>query len=296
MMHQTHSGVIPYLATGSDFDLEEMLSWSAYQAGVGGNANSRQFEQCIAGGPPRQIAWVLCQLGYAAKLLPDAHPYKAVYRQILRNNAAKLWTNYLAPGMPGNNAFGIYPNVEYVVNKPVAAQKRGVALWQNQFLGSELGLLVQYGFDEFTAWRDFSLGFTVGVMQNTCWQMGSVYQWHVVDPAKYGNGADRNNPATWYTTWDACYRDTMTNISAEYATQIDVPCGSKVLDNVTGEMAGAAASNTSIPSNAQPALAMAVDAGIPGAQAAWDVFIAHNGNPHYVGGNQYNIVPRTTAA
>lgn len=294
-MHQTQYGIIPYLATGSDFDLEECLGWAAFQAALGVTRNYHGYELChvTTGDPPRQVAWVLARLFYTWKILPDSHPYKAIYDQILTNNSAQMMS-IVGPGAPKHNDFGIWPNVEYVCQLPTAKQKRGIAPWQNQFMGSALGIGVQLGREDFRWLRDWALGFTVNLMKNTCWQMGTVYGLLIVDPDKYGDGSGRADPANWWTSWDQVTTDTLTHYgSGGLADQIDVPCGEKTLTpNATGLMANATGSVISFCANAQPALAMAVDAGIEGAQAAWDQFIAHSGNIDYTAGITYGIVPR----
>jgi hypothetical protein len=295
-MHQTQYGIIPYLATGSDFDLEECLGWAAYQAGLGTTRSDHGYEKCYVGGPPRQIAWQLARLFYTWAILPEDHPYKAVYSGILDNNSEHLMA-IVGPGAPKYNPFGIWPSVDYVVNLPTEKQKRGVAPWQNQFLGSSLDIGVQLGRDDYKWLRDWSLGFTVGLMKATCWQYVTMYDLMVVDPAKYGDGQDRDNPANWWTSFDEMITDTLTHYgTGGLADQLDVPCGQKTLTpNCTGLMANATGSVVSYPANAQPAIAMAVDAGIEGAQEMWDVFIAHNGNIDYTKGITYGIEPRAAA-
>jgi hypothetical protein len=295
-MHQTQYGIIPYLATGSDFDLEECLGWAAFQAGLGTTRSDHGYEKCYVSGPPRQIAWQLARMFYTWKILPDNHPYKAVYGQILDNNNAHLKA-IVGPGAPQWNPFGIWPDVEYVEPLPTAGQKRGIAPWQNQFLGSSAGIGVQLGRTDYTWLRDWSLGFTVNAMKNMCWQMGTVYNYLVVDPSKYGNGSDRDNPANWWTDWSQIKTDTLTNWGGGgYVGNLGVPCGQMTFDGVTGQMRDATGNVISYCANAQPALAMAVDAEIDGAQEMWDLFAAHSGNIDYTNGCTYGIVPMPRAA
>lgn len=293
--HQTQYGIIPYLATGSDFDLEECLGWAAYQAALGTTRNYHGYEQCRVSTADacREVAWRLARLFYTWRILPDDHPYKAVYSQILDNNREYL-TAQIGPGGPKYNAFGAWPKVEYNANLPAAKQKRGIAPWQNQFLAGALGLGVQLGRTDFTALRDWSLGFTINLMRNTCWQNGTVYAWYVVDPSKYGTGSNRHDPATWWPTWADMERDTYQHYAdGHYASQLDAPCGQRTLPKAaTGQMANSTGSVISFCANAQPAIAMAVDAGIEGAAEMWDQFAAHSGNIDYTMGITYGIVPR----
>lgn len=61
-----------------------------------------------------------------------------------------------------------------------------------------------------------------------------------------------------------------------------------------GEMTGYASSATGYPSNMQPALAKAVDAGAPGAAEAWALFASRAVQPtaEYAKEPQFAIVPR----
>jgi hypothetical protein len=61
----------------------------------------------------------------------------------------------------------------------------------------------------------------------------------------------------------------------------------------TGEMTGFSQSVEGFPSNMQPALAAAVDSGIPGADKAWSVFQARSIKPDYNTGPEWDVVPRT---
>jgi hypothetical protein len=57
-------------------------------------------------------------------------------------------------------------------------------------------------------------------------------------------------------------------------------------------MTGYASSTAGYPSNMQPALAYAVDAGLPNAAAGWAVFMSRSVKPNYGESPQFAIVPR----
>jgi len=59
-----------------------------------------------------------------------------------------------------------------------------------------------------------------------------------------------------------------------------------------GEMEGYASSPTGYPSNTQPALAAAVDAGLAAAAQGWKTFSARSVKPVYGSEPQFAIVPR----
>lgn len=286
--HQTHFCIPPYLATYSDYDMEEILSWAAFQAGLGYTIAGRNFEKCLVSDSPRGTAWALAQLGYAAKLLPDSHPYKAVYRQILQYNGAYWWDQY-KPGGPLNNPFGAWvgSGVEYADQQ---GRLRGLAGWQNNHLASSFNLLSHYGFEEWTPFRDMSAGFALGAWQSMCSQMAAAYNFYVVDPAKYVPGT-RHDPTTWHKTWADVETDTLTNYGGGvWANQLTVPCGQKKLGQ--NLLAGDTGSTTDYVANFQPALAAAVDAGLPGALEAWIQFQGMMSHHKWEECSTYNIVPR----
>lgn len=286
--HQTHFAIVPYLSTQSDFDLEEMLAWACYDA-IEGNPSYRQFDKCIVTGAPRAKAWALMQWFFTAALLPEEHPYKAVYTQVAQNNHDYWWLQRYAPGMPNNNPFGIDLDIAYMDANKV---KRGIAGWQNHYLGPVLHHGVKLGFTDFAAWRDFSCSFAVNAMAQMCYQLGTVYTTWVVDPAKAGNPQLTVAQQLW-TTWDQVKADTIaTAYDGKIADQAGVPCGQmKINSFAVGQMSGATGGTQSYPAMIQPALAAAIDAGLPNAQAVWDKLMQFCGNIDFTASNEMNIVP-----
>ena len=64
------------------------------------------------------------------------------------------------------------------------------------------------------------------------------------------------------------------------------------LKQKVGEMVGYSSSVSGYPSNMQPALAYAVDAGLPNGAAAWTRFMGRSVKPNYGTSAQFAIVPR----
>lgn len=289
--HQTHFAIVPYLSTQSDFDLEEMLSWACYDA-IEGNPSYRQFGTCIATGSTRSIAWTITQWSFTARLLPDSHPAKTNWNAVMQANADYWWGQQYAPGMPKNNPFGIYLDIAY---PDLQKRARGIAPWQNHYLAPSLDLAVQHGHTEYAPWRDFSAGFAVNSMANMCYQMGTFYEMFVVDPSKYGNNALTTAQQLW-TTWDEVKADCLaTSYAGKYADQATLPCGQMTFNAGLGQMSGATGGQQSYPAMLQPALAVAVDAELPNAQAMWDKLMQFGGNIDFTVSNEKNIVPKTQA-
>jgi len=287
--HQPHYGIVPFLATGSDFDAEELLFWASYQ-GTWNNAAYRQYEKAIvSGSQTRGIAWGIASYGYAAKLLDGRHPQAASYRQALRNTADAYWIQRFAPGKPQNNIFGVFPEVAY---RDTQGRYRGVAPWQNHFLASALNLLVQFGFAEFTAWRDYSAAFPVQLARSACYQAMSLYNWSVIDPDLYtSRSAAEAGTSQWYRTWDAALSDSLAHSAPG---EVGKPCGQLSLSAPIGFVSDGRGPATSFAANLQPALAAAVDAGIEGAGEVWATFLkwrGPGGEIDYTTGAQFDIVP-----
>ena len=75
-----------------------------------------------------------------------------------------------------------------------------------------------------------------------------------------------------------------------------LPCAGSAmaasLSMQVGEMTGYSSSTTGFPSNLQPALAYAADAGGTPGRNAWSVFMSRSVKPNYARGPQFSIVPR----
>lgn len=294
--HQPHFGVVPFLATGSDFDMETLLFWASYQ-GIWNNAAYRQYENFIVSDTQtRGMAWGIATFGYAAKLLAGRHPQAQVYRDALTRTATYYWTEQLAPGMPQNNMFGVFPELPY---EDAQGHCRATATWQNAFLASALHLMVQYGFDEFKDWRDSSAALPVNIAQNMCYQLMSIYCLAVVDPVKYKSDSQALAGGEYYTSWNGVMNDSMANKyndENDYggngtSPQIGTLCGKLTFNSTVGGLFGSSGSFISFAANIQPAIAAAVDAGIPGATDAWTKFQQWSGHIDYTYGAEFNIVP-----
>jgi hypothetical protein len=115
---------------------------------------------------------------------------------------------------------------------------------------------------------------------NTCWIDGAIYALKVRDSATgalYGS---------YQEAYAASHLPEFTALACAGTAM------ASSLKLKTGEMTGYSTSNVGYPSNMQPALAYAVNAGVPGAQAAWSQFMARSVKPDYTKGPQFAIVPR----
>ena len=141
------------------------------------------------------------------------------------------------------------------------------------------------------------------------------YCW--IDGAAYALSVRPSAGAALFSSLDQAWQATMRGTNAQGvavplvnstgARYLDQPCGSQAqadwrtqLDKdtrtprmpwVAGEMTGYASYGAGYPSNMQPALAVAVDLGVPGADKAWSQFMARTVKPDYSGSPQWAIVP-----
>jgi hypothetical protein len=293
--HLTHHAVVGYLATGSDLYAEELAFWASY-AIISQNAFMRGYELCIIekNSATRHVAWGLTMQIFAARILPESYPMKAAASTSVTNTRIHWWDEQYAPGKPCNNIFGFMLCVAYNGKDGTL----GMSPWMEHFLTSALYLGVRLGYEELRPWAEFSASFAVGAITGgMCSQLANNYNLFVCDPAKFTNRADAEaSSAQLVGSWadiDARTRwNEVQGGDAEYAK----PCGQMKLLYAAepGTLYGANGSPESFVANMQPALAAAVDLGIPNAVEAWAKFNAMAPAGDYSAHAQFNIVPRTT--
>ena len=306
MAHQPSFAYLPYLLTGDAYHLDELLFWANWNL-VTMNPHYRSLAKgLVKGNQVRGQAWSLRTLGHAAYITPDNHPMKSYFKQILQNNL-DFYNATFAGG--ATNQLGFIDNTatSYAVayGGPTGANT-GVAPWQDDFFTSAVGHLHEMGFAAAKPILDWKARFPIGrmVASGYCWIDGAVYALMVRPGAS----------AAYFTSFADAYQATMRKldgsamVNSTGARYLDQPCGSQAQadwrtqldkDNKTwrtpwlpGEMTGYAYSSEGMPSNMQPALAMAAATGLPDARAAWERFKARSVKPDYNARPQFAIVPR----
>ena len=310
--HQPSLAYLPYLVTGDHYYLEELHFWANYNT-LKDNPGYRQREKgLLKSDQIRGQAWSLRTLGHAAYITPDGHPLKAHYRQMLRNNLQWYQTT-LVDGQP--NSLGLFGGTgldgfRAIVYPTVSGPNTGMAPWQDDFFTWSIGHMVELGFTEAAPILAWKAKFPVGRMTapGYCW----------IDGASYALEVRPSATSPLYTTFAQVYQATQRSkdanglptprVNSTGAKYLDQPCGSQAqadwmtrldLDNKAkrspwkaGEMTGYATSDQGYPSNMQPALAVAADAGVPQSAEAWAKFVQRSVKPNYGGGPQFAIVPR----
>ncbi|MBW2526707.1 MAG: hypothetical protein JRI23_21165 [Deltaproteobacteria bacterium] len=272
--HQPSMGYLPYLLSGDLYFLEEVQFWANWNM-LRSNPHYREFEHGLL--KPDQVrgqGWSLRTLGWAAYITPDDHPLKGYFDDRLADNIAWYVDRYVDGS---ENQLGFLTHTNFPYN-----DGRGQAPWQNDFFGWAVGQVVDLGYEEARPLLEWVAQSPVGRMTapGYCWIQAASYSLNLRD--------DASSPV--YATFAEAFQGTFD----PELSQVD--CASQemadLLDLELGEMTGYAHSPTGYPSNMQPALAAAVDAGIAGAAEAWDRFMNRSVQPDYADFPNFAVVPR----
>jgi hypothetical protein len=261
--HQPSIAYLPYLISGDAFFLEELQFWAGWNMLIA-NPYYRDFAKgLLKWSQIRGQAWSLRTLGHAAYITPDNHPLKAYFAEKLRNNLE--WYRAYAAG-PTASPLGWLGTG----GSAFAYEPYGIAPWQDDFFTGATGDLVRLGFAEAKPLLDWKARYVVGRMADTgyCWLHASAYSQQIGPPDK----------SRYFASFGELYR-------------ANFPSGA-----CTGTaMDGYPEAATGYGANMQPALAAAVDAGIPGAAAAWARYQTRNPKQDYSAAPQFAVVPDTRA-
>jgi hypothetical protein len=274
--HQPGFAYLPYLVTGDHYYLEELQFWAMYNVFSSNPGYRRNIQGLLAPEQVRGQAWSLRTLGQAAYITPDADPLKRDLITLLDSNLD--WYNAEYSNNPAANRLGAIVNGYAVVYK----KKTALAPWQDDFFTAAVGHLAELGFKDAEPLLRWKARFPIGRMvgDGACWMAGANYTYTV-----------RAAPGAPY--FDSIKDAFAATVGSEAAA---LPCtGSEMaaaLKQNSGDMGGYAAAVTGFPSNMQPALAYAADAGGAAGRKAWALFMARSVKPDYGEGPQFAIVPR----
>lgn len=224
----------------------------------------------------RGQAWSLRTIGEAAYITPDADPFKQQFVSFINHNLNWYDVNYT--NNPATNTYGVLTHGTAMGYN----NGTGMAPWMDDFFTSAVGHLVELGFENARPLLAWKAKFPIMRMtdQSACWITGAIYSLNI--------RASSTTP--FYTSMGQAY------LASSPATVTSQGCASTGMASAlalkVGEMTGYSASNTGYPSNMQPALAYAADAGGSAGASAWSVFAARSVKPNYGLGPQFAIVPR----
>jgi hypothetical protein len=274
--HQPNFAYLPYLVSGDYYYLEELEFWAMFDVF---NSNPGYRENIKGLLKPEQVrgqAWALRTLGEAAYIVPDDDPLKDDFKRILKSNLD--WYNAEYTDNPKANKLGFIANGFALGYK----DGTGIAPWMDDFFTAAVGHVADLGFEDAKRLLAWKAKFPILRMTaaGTCWTDASIYALVVRD----------SQTSPFYTSMDQAWRASQTPELGRLA------CGSAeraaALKVRTGEMTGFSNSTAGFPSNLQPALAYAADAGGETGREAWRRFMARSVKPDYGTSPQFAIVPR----
>lgn len=275
--HQPSFAYLPYLVTGDHYYLEELQFWGMYDV-FSSNPNYREnIKGLLKPGQVRGQAWGLRALAEAAYITPDADRLKAHFERILDSNLD--WYNENYTNNAATNALGVITNGYSITYEGETA----LAPWMDDFFTSAVGHTAELGYKKAEALLKWKSKFAISRMTGAgaCYISGAMYNMKVRDT--------KTSPL--YTSIAQVY-----TASAASAPLQGLQCGgtdmATKLKMKVGEMTGYSSSATGYPSNMQPALAYAADAGGAEGKKAWSVFMSRTVKPDYSTEPQFSIVPR----
>jgi hypothetical protein len=295
--HQPSMAYLPYLVTGDYYYLEELQFWAAWNPLGTDPGYSGMGLGLLRWQQLRGQAWSLRTLGHAAYITPDSHFMKAYFNKQLDNNLDYYHATFV---VANPNQLGVYDGSGVASFETPAS-----APWQDDFFTWSFGYLSELGFAKAQPILEWKAKYPVGRMSapGFCWIEASSYFLLF-----------RDSPTTpLYSTFAQLYEANFKNdnIRDDNSVVVTHPGGLKFLDQpcasqaqadwlaaatrsswVKGQMAGYAGYEMGYPANMQPALAVAVAAGVPNAAAAWSTFASRGAKPNYSKAPQWAIIPR----
>jgi hypothetical protein len=274
--HQPSLAFVPYLLTGELYYLEELHFWASFNM-LQANPAYRQYEKgLLHWDQVRGQGWSMRTLADAAFITPDAHPMRAYFEARLANNIDWYTSHYV-------NAENGSPVTHLDVNDAE------VSPWMDDFFTWSIGHAVALGFTDARPLLEWKARFPVARMTDAkyCYVFAAPYRLIV-----------RESPGgPLLRSLEAMYAPTLAFAGRSAAE--DLECGSQAMGDAlglqAGEMTGYAHEPDGYPANMQPALAVAVDADVPNARAAWTRFVSAPVRPDYREAPQFAIVPRLSA-
>lgn len=274
--HQPGFAYLPYLVTGDYYYLEELQFWGMYNVFQSNPGYRSNIKGLLHRDQVRAQAWSVRTLAEAAYITPDSDRLKEHFARILESNME--WYNTTYTRNASANFFGVLDMGSAVIYN----SKRGIAPWQDDFFTQAVGHAAELGFTSaktLMSWKGKApvLRMTDPAM---CWIDASLYSMVIRD-----------------TETSPFFTSMAPSVTASQSEGFRaLACGSAAMATFlglkVGEMTGYSSSVTGYPSNMQPALAYAADAGLPNAAAAWTRFMARSVKPNYGSSPQFAIVPR----
>lgn len=272
--HEPSLAFVPYLVTGERYYLEELQFWSQWNSWTTAPEYHGYEKGLIGWDQIRGQGWSLRTLAQAAYITPDNDPMKGTLLREMKANAE--WYDTTFTNNPNANIFHVALRA--------SADANAVAPWMDDFLTWAAQYTVQLGFDEFKPFARWKGYFPVQRMINPdyCYVMATKYYIRVM-----------GDPHNFFKSWAEAY---VANLPKEYRNGEKLDCASEEMARAyklkrAGEMVGGGDSPGGYPAQMQPALAAAVDAGVPGAVEAWAKFKSRPAKPRGGVEPKWAVVP-----
>jgi hypothetical protein len=275
--HQPGFAYLPYLITGDYYYLEELQFWASYNA-FESNPNYRQnIKGLFQDGQVRGQAWNMRTAAEAAYITPDNDALKSQLLAIVDNNLNWYTSTYVTTAATSNNLGALTNGYAYSYSNYTA-----IAPWQDDFFTAAIGHASELGFTKATPVLQWKAKFPIQRMTapGACWIDGAAY-----------------NLTLRATSTSPVYGSMAEVYAASHAADfLGLSCASSAMATYlqlqVGEMTGYSNYAMGYPSNMQPALAYAADAGGSAGKQAWAQFMARTVKPVYNSLPQFAIIPR----
>lgn len=133
--HQASFAYVPYLVTGDNFYLDEMMFWTAWNAAAPNPGYRGAGLGLAKDNQVRGQAWAMRSLGETYRALPDNHPRKSYF-----DNRLKVNLDWYANEYPLNaKAATLYP----LNALPKPDQQEYTGPWQNDYFGIVMAQLAE---------------------------------------------------------------------------------------------------------------------------------------------------------
>lgn len=282
--HEPALDFIPYLITGDLFYLEELQFWSMWNSIDSGPEYRGYGLGLLHSDQVRGQAWSLRTLAQAEYITPDADPLKPVLQRQLKANIA--WYEARYSSNPSANKLGAIERLEPF------DEGRSIAPSEDDFFTWSVDYVHELGDVNALALLRWKAKFPVGrmVAPGFCWILAPAYTLRV-----------RNSEADdLFATFAQVYQATLPLKLVNPPDQRNLKCASpemaKALGLSTpGEMINHTEATDGLSACLQPALAAAVDSRIPGADAAWKLFMSRPLRPDYSIEPGWDIIPWSSA-
>ncbi len=155
--HQGSFAYLPYLVTGDAFYLDETMFWAAWNIAGVDPYYRKNGSGLVRWNEIRAQAWAMRSIWEAKASLPDNHPMKAYFTQILANNLAD-WASFYRAGNPESSPLGA------ITSELSGATYNGheAPPWQNDFVAMVLSLMAENGEPQAKTVLDWLSTFTMG--------------------------------------------------------------------------------------------------------------------------------------